>query len=333
MSELVSVVIPIYNSEKYLRKCLDSIMSQTYSNLEIILLNDGSTDKSGDICKEYAAYDSRVKYIYKQNEGQSITRNRGIEEANGRYLYFMDSDDYVERTFIEDALNKMSIHNADSVIFNYYHVGDGDEIRKETDFLQGSYNIAKQEDRFKFFVTVFLWYKCGFEVWNRIYDANIIKNNDIRFPVFQPVVGEDVCFNLLYFLCAGKVYVSNDRYYYYAHNEGSTMDLNNGEVQIDRYNEISKNGYSFITNKGTLQYFVDNYVFIHILLVYHELMHYSLKESRKQLELISDKEYFKRKLKIYPKNVFNIVKAMGLVRGIKYTLLGMYYKVAMGRGN
>ena len=333
MNDLVSVVIPIYNSEKYLNKCLDSIVSQTYTNLEIILLNDGSSDSSGDICKSYAARDSRIKYIDKKNEGQSITRNRGIDEAKGRYLYFMDSDDYIDSGFIENALDVITIHKADCAIFNYYHIyGKGIPI-KERDFLEGTYDLTNVVDRYNFFVKVFLPYKCGFEVWNRLYDANIIKNNDLRFPVFKPVVGEDVCFNFLYFLCAGKVQVSNDRYYYYVQNEGSTMDLNRGDIQLNRYNEISKIGYEFIEGNKTLKYIKENYAFIHILLAYHELMNYDLKGTKKQLGRIKDKKHFGGMLNIYPGSIREAIRAMGIVRGIKYTIYGIYYKTIVGRGN
>lgn len=333
MNDLVSVVIPIYNSEKYLNKCLDSIVSQTYTNLEIILLNDGSSDNSGDICKSYAARDSRIKYIDKKNEGQSITRNRGIDEAKGRYLYFMDSDDYVDSGFIENALYAVSTHKADCAIFNYYHIyGTGNPI-EERDFLEGTYNLSNETDRYSFFLKVFLPYKCGFEVWNRIYDANIIKTNNLRFPVFKPVVGEDVCFNFMYFLCADKIHISNDRYYYYIQNEGSTMDLNRGDIQLNRYNEISRIGYEFITNHKDLKYIKDNYAFIHILLVYHELMNYSLTESKEQLVKIKDKKHFVSMLNINPGSIHEAIKGMGIARGIKYSIYGMFYRNVVGRGN
>ncbi|WP_026493673.1 glycosyltransferase family 2 protein [Butyrivibrio sp. XPD2002] len=329
MNDLVSVVIPIYNSEKNLEKCLDSILSQTYKNLEIILINDGSTDSSSDICKKYADKDTRIKYIEKKNEGQSITRNRGIDESSGRYLYFMDSDDYVDSCFIEKALAELISNKADSAIFNYYHIYDNGKPVKERDFLEGLYDLTTGNDRYNFFVKVFLPYRCGFEVWNRIYDANIIKNNNLRFPIFKPVVGEDLCFNFLYFLCTGKIYVSNDRYYYYVHNEGSTMDLNKGDIQLNRYNEISKIGYEFIEQRDSLDYLKKNYAYINILLAYHELMHYGLKESKEQLRCIKDKNHFKRMLRINPGSIRAIIKAIGIGRGIKYTLLGMFYKTAM----
>ena len=333
MNDLVSIIIPIYNSEKYLNRCLDSIVNQSYPNLEIILLNDGSSDGSGDICEFYADNDSRVMYISKENEGQSVTRNRGIEMATGRYLYFMDSDDYVDSGFIENALSAMSIHKADCAIFNYYHIYSEKEVVKERDFLEGLYNLENVTDRYVFLVKIFLSYKCGYEVWNRLYDANIIRDFNLRFPVFKPVVGEDLCFNLLYFLCANRIHVSNDRYYYYVHNDGSTMDLNKGDVQIDRINNISKIVYDFISEKHALKYIKDNYAFLHILLIYRKLMYYSSREAGNALKHIKEKNYFREALKTTPTSVIEAIKALGVMRGIKYMICGFYYQILIGRGN
>lgn len=101
---LVSIVIPIYNSEKYLKKCIDSILKQKYSNLEIILINDGSTDNSDKICDSLAIEDKRIKVIHKLNEGVSAARNKGLELAKGEYIFFIDSDDYIDENVIKDMI-------------------------------------------------------------------------------------------------------------------------------------------------------------------------------------------------------------------------------------
>ena len=105
MNSKVSIIIPIYNTEKYLKKCLNSVLNQTYQKLEIILVNDGSTDNSGKIADDYAKKDSRIKVIYQQNAGQSSARNTGIEKATGDYISFIDSDDEIKPTFIESLLS------------------------------------------------------------------------------------------------------------------------------------------------------------------------------------------------------------------------------------
>ena len=103
-SPLVSVIIPVYNTEKYLLKCVDSVLAQTYTNIEIILVEDGSPDNCPTLCDEYAKKDSRIKVIHKKNEGSSLARKTGINNANGEYLAFVDSDDWVEENYIKKAI-------------------------------------------------------------------------------------------------------------------------------------------------------------------------------------------------------------------------------------
>ena len=120
-NQLISVIVPIYNVENYLRQCLDSILEQTFHNLEILLVNDGSTDDSGQICQEYLKKDSRIRYFEKENGGLSDARNYGIERAQGEYLTFIDSDDWVTSTYIEELYIKLQHYNADISITNYFY--------------------------------------------------------------------------------------------------------------------------------------------------------------------------------------------------------------------
>ena len=106
-SPLVSVIIPIYNVEKYLRECLDSVINQSYTNLEIICVNDGSTDSSGEIVQEYAKKDCRIVYIEQQNSGQSIARNVGLERVKGEWIYFLDADDYIDLDCLEEMVSAL----------------------------------------------------------------------------------------------------------------------------------------------------------------------------------------------------------------------------------
>ena len=116
MNETISIIIPVYNVEKYLNKCLNSVIEQTYKNIEVILIDDGSTDNSGKICDEYAKNDIRIKIIHQQNGGVSTARNNGLEHATGKYITFVDSDDYIEKEMIETMAKKIMKKNADIVI-------------------------------------------------------------------------------------------------------------------------------------------------------------------------------------------------------------------------
>ena len=124
--ELISIIVPIYNVEKYLRMCLDSIEHQTYSNIEVLLINDGSPDSSGEICQEYVARDSRFRYFEKENGGLSDARNYGIERSSGKYLTFVDSDDWLNLTYVEDLYQAAIRNDADTVVSHYTIYNESD---------------------------------------------------------------------------------------------------------------------------------------------------------------------------------------------------------------
>ena len=130
---VISIIVPIYNTEKYLNECVDSIINQTYKNIEIILVNDGSTDNCLKICDEYAKKDKRVKVIHKENGGLSSARNSGLDILTGKYVCFIDSDDYVATTFVYDMFNLITKYNADIVEGSYQTINDAERFVNETD--------------------------------------------------------------------------------------------------------------------------------------------------------------------------------------------------------
>lgn len=116
---LVSVIVPVYNTEKYLKKCVNSILTQTYENIELFLIDDGSTDKSGEICDGFAEEDSRVKVIHKENEGQAVARNCALDVCKGEYIFFVDSDDYIRQDAVGRLVETVTQHKADLVLFGF----------------------------------------------------------------------------------------------------------------------------------------------------------------------------------------------------------------------
>ena len=130
MNPLISVIVPVYNVEKYLNKCVDSIIHQTFTNLEIILVDDGSTDKSGPFCEKYAALDQRVKVIHKTNGGLSDARNKGIEKATGDFVTFIDSDDFIELDMIEYLYRLLCQAEADISVCQRNEIEEGSNRKK-----------------------------------------------------------------------------------------------------------------------------------------------------------------------------------------------------------
>jgi len=210
----ITVIVPVYGVEVYLRQCLDSIVSQTYTNLEIILINDGSPDNCGIICDEYAEKDDRIKVMHKENGGVSKARNTGIDIASGEYLTFIDADDWVETDMIEVLYNNLVRVDADISSCGMYHVyvnaivpfsdiADIEVLDSEQaindSLTQGRVNTA---------------------VWGKLYKPHIF--NDIRYPVGKRYEDEFVIFNVL--AAANSIVVDTSSKYYYRQRKGSFMD-------------------------------------------------------------------------------------------------------------
>ena len=166
--EKVSIVIPVYNAEKYLRECLDSIINQTYENIEIIIINDGSKDSSLNICKEYAKEDSRIKLINQENIGVSKTRNKGIDVATGKYILFVDSDDYCELNMVEIAMK--SAQKDELFIWGYTEVHKNKVVPIK-------YNIEiNMNNLYKIFTSTLIGSSC-----NKIFSVQILRENKLYF--------------------------------------------------------------------------------------------------------------------------------------------------------
>ena len=175
LKELITIVVPIYNVEEYLNKCIETILCQTYENIEILLIDDGSTDNCGNICDLYAKKDSRVKVIHKENGGLSDARNTGIEAANGKYICFIDSDDYISPIFIETLYNLCKENNTkiSQCSFNivYDNNGKSEEAEQEVN-IYTSEEMVKNLYNEKYVETVI--------VCDKLYDITLFKN--IKFP-------------------------------------------------------------------------------------------------------------------------------------------------------
>lgn len=143
-SPLVSVIVPVYDVENYLARCLDSIVGQTYRNLEIILVDDGSTDRSGEICRQYAAMDSRIRLIVQENRGPSAARNAGLDCMTGEYVAFVDSDDYISIYFIEILLNKLLDFNLEIVTCDYIIAAEKNDNAIKDSLIAGSSVFCEQ---------------------------------------------------------------------------------------------------------------------------------------------------------------------------------------------
>lgn len=222
-SPQISIVVPIYNCEATLKKCVESILCQTFEDFELILIDDGSQDKSFEICRMYAKKDSRIKCFYKKNSGVSETRNLGIELAVGKYITFVDADDYLEKSHLVELL--CTISNADISAVGLYNVKNG---RTKKNVLNQDFAWNQSE----FFFHIVSDNCVGGYLWNKLLKTDIVKNNKLSLKK-EIKVSEDMLF-----LCEYLQFCRNGRYsckasYYYVDNADSAMRKMYKTMQFD----------------------------------------------------------------------------------------------------
>ncbi len=211
----VSIIVPVYNTEKYLKKCFKSITEQTYSNLEIIIVDDGSTDDSGRLCDEYAQFDDRVMVIHKENGGLSSARNEGLRNSTGEYLTFVDSDDYISKDFVEKSLDLCKKYGADISVLNMVYVS---ETYNDECFVSDKIDITEltREEAIKASLYQKLFSCCA---PGKLYRNNTFNN--IEFPLNRLSEDLAVCHRILN--NANKVVCSTEIGYYYRQQKSSIM--------------------------------------------------------------------------------------------------------------
>jgi glycosyltransferase involved in cell wall biosynthesis len=216
-----SVIIPVYNVEKYIDRCLKSIISQNYDDLEIIVVDNGSTDSSGSICDTYANEHSNISVYHIENHGVGSARNFGLSKARGEFIYFVDSDDYLVGNLFADFADKLVL-DLDLAVFSYYNSFEEDLTEKQRTEKSLPFKGNYDKDGFiKIFKELFLS-DMLYTVWNKIYRREFLLENNFSFEQYE--LGEDVRFNLDVYREVNKIYLSQDSYYVYViGRKGSAM--------------------------------------------------------------------------------------------------------------
>lgn len=244
----VSIIVPIYNVERYLEACIESILSQTYGNFELILVDDGSPDQCGIICDKYATQDSRIKVIHKENQGLGMARNTGLDYAIGEFVCFVDSDDWLEQHAIEYWIRAQRKYDADIVMCNYQKRNDNKEVLYR-------YEIRNKECcyRGKEIEQEIFWPMIGQEsmvredftinmcVWTNLYRRELIESEQIRFLSEREYLSEDICFNLQYLLSCKVAVMIPESLYCYRYNPTSLTSRYKGDEYqkaVALYNKV-----------------------------------------------------------------------------------------------
>ena len=238
MNPLISVIVPIYNVEKYLARCVDSIVNQTYKNLEIILVDDGSPDRCPQMCDDYAKKDSRIKVVHKKNGGLSDARNAGMAVATGEYISFIDSDDYVSDDFFEcllDIMNKENSDIAECSVVKFYEDNRFDEFSDDL-----SVKTYDTQDAMSALIAENQFHQ---HVWNKLYKTELVK--DIPYAVGK--LNEDEFWTYQVFGRANKVSKLNKTMYYYFQRNSSIMGVGYNIRRLDAL-EGKANRQKYIEN-------------------------------------------------------------------------------------
>ncbi len=221
MNPKVSIVVPIYNGEKYIDNCIKNLLSQTYKNFEAILVDDGSTDMTSQMCDDYAKKDGRIKVIHQKNGGLSAARNAGTRKATGEYIVYYDVDDDITSTLLEDNVIKAIQNDADVVMYNfwYYNVDSGEK----KDNLIGESFVGDGKEFFYNYLIRALKHEVFNAPWNKLYKLSFLRDNKLEFFEEYPIY-EDIIFGTKMIQHADKIVVNDNMYYvYYVRSSGNLL--------------------------------------------------------------------------------------------------------------
>lgn len=226
-SKLVSIIVPIYKSERFLHKCVRSILEQTYRNLEIFLVDDGSPDRSGEICDSYAKLDRRIHVIHKENGGVSDARNSALKLITGEYVTFLDGDDWLENDYIEYLMRLVLENNADMALTDsVFTTRDRQQVYSDKTVI---YTNEQAVARLLLFVPI--------GPWNKIYNVDVIRRNKLSFT--QKMSGEGLHFSVMNAQCSNKIVEGKRKIYdYRLNNQGSALTDSNVQMGISSLDGI-----------------------------------------------------------------------------------------------
>lgn len=302
---LISIIVPVYNVEQYLRRCLDSILEQTFTDFELILVDDGSTDQCRIICDEYAEYDKRVIVIHKHNEGVSNARNSGIEIASGKYIMFCDSDD----SWKQDVLKKLVDINAtdayDSILFNCERIDNGKSIGK-SNFEKGLFVFDNEEKKYKYLLEKLMGYKHGHEVWLKMFKNEIIQKYKIRFCTTCNNYAEDYAFVASYTLFSRNVLCIEDVLYNYFVRYDSMMAKSKNVFKFNDMNEAIYDFWNYYVQVFNNLDDLKKFSVLHFLMMYEQynkvIGSKEYPTLGKEIEKIDRYEWFQ-------KNITNVMRS------------------------
>lgn len=315
---LISVIVPVYNVEMYLRQCLDSILAQTYKELEVVMVDDGSTDSCGDICEEYAAKYENFRVVHKKNAGLGMARNTGLEHITGEYVVFVDSDDYMDPTCIETLYNNLIKHGVDMCKSGYRRVTDKRKIIETWQCPDEVFAGVLAKDKLLPRMLGSSPEKKDSEIpsaWGAIYRIEPIKKYNLRFPSERELIFEDLAFQVDFMQYANGASTISYIGYNYRCNTGSLME----SYRKDRFEAIKH--FHIVVRKKLKELGYDNSVlqrfqrlfFVHLRMCLAQekqaISGLDKKSCLKNISKICEDEVVRDTIANYPVNKMGIQQA------------------------
>ena len=315
---LISIIIPVYKVEKYLEKCIKSVLDQTYKNIQIILVDDGSPDNCGNICDNYAKIDNRIEVIHKANGGLSEARNVGLKVARGEYIGFVDSDDYVSNEMFENLYNTLISNDVDVSICNFYTVINNKNIIKNAD------NGVEIYNKLEILKEILLDKKIQSYAWNKLYKRELFK--DIEYPVGKKY--EDIGTTFYILEKCNKIAVSGSPEYYYI-TRGDSIVNNNTEGTVIDYISLISDRYDYIDKKyKELKKYNDYYITKTLITAYTDA-YYLKNNSEEFLKILNN--FFNKVKDIFKNNEEDIISLFNDAQKIQLDMLlkdkKLFYKL------
>lgn len=246
----VSVIVPVYNVQPFLDKCIRSILAQTYEDFELILVDDGSTDDCPRICDEYAQADERITVIHKRNGGLSSARNAGLDSAVGKYIYFVDSDDYIEPQLLERAVFVMESQQCDWCGFAMQKEDLQGNLLETVTHKPVHLCLHTQDERMAFLLKYLLNYRIGWEACTHLYRGDIIREKKLRFISERIVFAEDLLFSFSYWLYAASCVIIEEPLYHYVQRTDSLMEKSRQKNILPQIRALTEAAYQAVENAG-----------------------------------------------------------------------------------
>lgn len=307
---MISIIVPVYNVEKYLIQCINSIINQTYKNIEIILVDDKSTDSSGKICDEFLKKDKRIKVIHKsKNEGLGYARNTALDIIKGDYVTFVDSDDYLDEDAIEIMYNAIQKKQVDACIGGFKRVNDDEIITKKVIYKEEEFRGSKEVNNLLFRLIGSAPDKkdaIKMSVWNCMYNTRIIKDYNVKFESEREYLSEDIFFDIKYYNKANSVAILNNACYNYRYNEKSLTKKyrqNRFELSKKMY-EKEKEELKKISLYDEAKYRLSRQFFIYTLACIRQenikISNKTLKEALKSIKKICNDNLLRKIIEEYP---------------------------------